>query len=329
MKTSNLRTPDMLALMPCGLRNPFKDHVDAYIEAHPDWFAHLTYLVEGNVNHEMSYYPEIDQLKSVDELPDIVLASDVNSFFHHRFLTRFSDQFMAFLPYPPHPFLADVGFCDPKEHFSMLTGNLLVIVVDKRRLGNRPMPTEWVHLLHPCFNNDVILRGEDNFFCNAVLLPYYKEYGMEAIRLMARNAKSGRHPAEMVKLANSDREEAATIYVMPYFFAAKIRNPHVEIVWPKDGAILSPVFLLIKKKAVEKHHKILDFIYAKETAQVLVQNMAPTLHPELSNEHIPGPIKWIGWDFLLQHDIGSLKREIQRSILKPIVAKPTNDKSIK
>jgi len=322
MEITNAKTPDFLALMPCGLRNPFKDHVDAFVEAHPEWFADLNYLVEGNVNHETRYYPEIDKLKSVDELPDIVLASDVNAFFHHRFLNRFSDRFTTYLPHPPHPFLANVGFCDPNGHFSMFTGNLLVVVVDKRKLGNRPMPTKWVDLLHPDFKEDVILRGEDGFFCNAVLLPYYKEYGMDAIKLMALNVKSGRHPAEMVKLAGSDREEAATIYVMPYFFAAKIRNPHLEIVWPKDGAILSPVFLLVKNEAVEKYRNMLDFIFSKDTAQVLSSNLAPSLHPEVSNEHIPGPVKWLGWEFLMQNDIGALKKQIQQSIEKPVVPKP-------
>jgi len=327
METTIVKTPDLLALMPCGLRNPFKDHVDTFVEAHPDWFADLNYLVEGNVNHETRYYPEIDKLESVDDLPDIVLASDVNSFFHRRFLTRFSPQFTSYLPHPPHPFLANVGFCDPDEHFSMFTANLLVMVVDKQRLGNRPMPREWVHLLHPCFKNDVILRGEDDFFCNAVLLPYYKDYGMEAIRLMASNVKTGRHPAEMVKLAGSDREEGAVIYVMPYFFAAKVRNPRVEIVWPKDGAILSPVFLLVKNEAIDKHRKMLDFIFSHETAQVLARNLAPSLHPEVSNEHIPGPVKWLGWDFLKRHDIGALKKQIQQSIQKPVVPKPKENKN--
>jgi ABC-type Fe3+ transport system substrate-binding protein len=309
--------PDLLALMPCGLRNPLKDHVESYVSAHPDWFEGMEYLMEGNVNHETRYYPEIDRLQSLDELPDIVLASDVNAFFHRPFMDRFVGKgaFRSYLPYPPHPYLASAGFCDPDEHFSMFTANLLVMAVDKSKLGNRPVPETWADLLNPAFANDLILRGEDDFFCNAVLLPYYKEYGLEAIRLMARNVKSGRHPAEMVKLAGSGREEAAAVYVLPYFFAAKIRSPQVEVIWPKDGAILSPVFLLVKQEAVEKHRRMLDFLFSKETAEVLVRNLTPSLHPEVSNELFPGPVKWLGWDFLKNNDIGALKETVREAFM--------------
>lgn len=322
METNTPQKPDMLALMPCGLRNAFKEHVDAFVAANSDRFANFKYLVEGNVNHENRYYPTIDSLESVDDLPDILMTSDVNAFLHHRFMQRFSGHFTTYLPQPPHPFLADVGFCDPNAHYSMYTGNLLVMVVDKRRLGNRPMPTGWGDLLRPDFANDIILRGEDGFFCNAVLLPLYKAFGMEGIRRVANNVKSGRHPAEMVKLAGSGREEAATIYVMPYFFAVKIRQPQVELVWPSDGAILSPVFMLIKNEVVSKHQALLDFLFSKETAELLVSHLAPTLHPEVSHEAFPGSVSWLGWDFLQQNDIGELKARIQRCIHRPVVPKP-------
>jgi len=315
MKTENESTPDLLALMPCGLRNPFKTHIDSFMEAHPEWFEGLNYIVEGNVNHETRYYPEIDRLQSVDDLPDIVISSDVNAFFHKRFMDRFSSQFVTFMPYLPHPYLADAGFCDPDGHFSMLTANLLIMAVDKSKLGNRPVPSSWADLLHPDFANDIILRGEDDFFCNAVLLPYYKDYGMDAIRKLARNVKSGHHPAEMVKLAGSDKEEAAAVYVLPYFFAAKIRNPQVEVIWPKEGAILSPVFLLVKKTSLEKNRRILDFIFSKETAELFVRNLAPSIHPEMSSEFFSGSMKFLGWEFLKQNDIGLLKDQIQKEFM--------------
>ena len=154
----------------------------------------------------------------MDDLPDIVISSDV--FFHKRFMDRFSSHFVTFMSYPPYPYLADAGFCDPDGHFSMLTANLLIMAVDKSKPGDRPVPSSWADLLHPDFANDIILRGEDDFFCNAVLLPYYKDYGMDAIRKLARNVKSGHHPAEMVKLAGSDKEEAAAVYY-PTFLPLK------------------------------------------------------------------------------------------------------------
>ena len=33
--------------------------------------------MEGNVNHELSYYPLLDNITDENELPDVIMASDV------------------------------------------------------------------------------------------------------------------------------------------------------------------------------------------------------------------------------------------------------------
>jgi ABC-type Fe3+ transport system substrate-binding protein len=316
-KTTFPSLPDMLALMPCGLRNPFKTSVENHLQNHPEWYEGMNYIVEGNLNHETRYYPEIDQIESANELPDIILSSDVNSFLHRRFQEHFADTgfYTDYRNYTPNSYLDAAGYCDPEGHYTAFTANLLIFAVDETRLNGRPMPTCWADLLDPAFENDIIIRGEDDFFCNAVLLPYFKEMGLDAIRALALNVKSGRHPSEMVKMAGSDREDAATVYIMPFFFASKIRSQKVTIVWPKDGAILSPVFLLVRKDRIEKHKRILDYIFSKETAEMLVNNLAPTLHPEVSNEVFPGKVKWLGWDFLRKYDVEAVKKEIQDTFM--------------
>ena len=59
-----------MAMLPCGLRNPFKDFLEAHLADNKDVFAGLNYLAEGNVNHEVSYYPILDHIDSEEELPD-------------------------------------------------------------------------------------------------------------------------------------------------------------------------------------------------------------------------------------------------------------------
>jgi len=40
---------------------------------------------------------------------------------------------------------------------------------------------------------------------------------------------------------------------MPYFFTWMVREGSpMELVWPKDGAIISPIFMLTKKETKDK-----------------------------------------------------------------------------
>ena len=305
------------AMLPCGLRNPFKEFFEAVVNGNAGEFSLLNFLIEGNVNHELSYYPLLDNITDLNELPDVIIASDVNNFFHRPFITRFIEKglFVTYTPYKTNSYLEKAGFTDPEGNFTMFTSNLLVIVVDKNRLGNHSMPKTWNDLLNKEYGNEIIMRGEDNFFCNAVMLPFYKDNGDEAIKTLALNIKSGMHPAEMVKLAGTDKPEAGTFYIMPYFFAKRIKNKHVEIVWPEDGAIVSPVFLLIKKEKLEKYRFLLDFLFSKETGEMLTGRYFPSVHPDVSNHIFPEPVKWLGWDFLKKNDIGNLKNSIRDTFM--------------
>ncbi len=302
-----------VAMLPCGLRNPFKEYMEAHILNNAEKFKDLNYLIEGNVNHELSYYPLLDTIKDEWELPDIIMASDVNNFFHRPFVGRFIKKgiFEAYKPYSPNQYLEKNGYSDPAGNYTMFTANMLVIVVDKNKLGGRKMPEEWDDLLDPDFRNDIIMRGEDNFFCNAVLLPFFKDHGIDVMKILARNIKTGMHPANMVKLAGKNNDEGAAIYIMPYFFAKRVTNTNVSIVWPADGAIMSPVFMLMKKQTARHHKELLNFLFSKATSELLIDRYFPGIHPDVPHDNFNNTAKWLGWEFLNKNDIGALKEEIR------------------
>lgn len=301
------------AMLPCGLRNPFKEYFESIIQENPEDFDSLNYLIEGNVNHELSYYPLLDTMENIDELPDIIMASDINNFYHKPFMEKFIEKgiFEAYAPFPPNNYLEKTGYADPRGHFTMFTANMLVMAIDKDILGDRKIPESWSDLLDDNFNDQIVMRGEDNFFCNAVMLPFYKDAGFDAIKKLANNIHSGLHPAEMVKLAGSGRKEARAVYIMPYFFSKRIKKKNVEIVWPTDGAIASPVFMLVKKGKAEEHKKLLDMLIGEQTGEMIKERFFPSTHPNITHDTFPEAVKWLGWDFLYNHDIGKLKEKIR------------------
>lgn len=306
------------SMLPCGLRNPFKEYFESLVQDNPGEYGGLNYLIEGNVNHELSYYPLLDNIEDLSELPDVIMASDINNFFHRPFMERFilKDVFAAYTPYSANSYLEKAGYSDTRGNFTMFTANMLVMAVDKEELGERPMPETWNDLLGDTFRDSIVMRGEDDFFCNAVMLPFYKDHGFAAIRKLARNISAGMHPAEMVKLAGSKQKASRAVYILPYFFAKRIKKASVEVVWPADGAIASPVFLLIKKTALEKHKALLDLLSSKSMGELLKGRFFPSMHPDVSHESFPEAVKWLGWDFIYQHDLGKLKDDIRIEFMK-------------
>ncbi|NLD99774.1 MAG: ABC transporter substrate-binding protein, partial [Fibrobacter sp.] len=178
---------DLLAMLPCGLRNPFKDLLELHITSNESHYKSFTYLAEGNVNHELSFYPLLDMVESVDELPDIMISSDINNCFHRPFMDRFIMKgcFETYNPFTPNNYLQKVNFYDPYNNVTMLTANMLVMAVDTEKLGLRKLPETWEDILDQCFNKSITMRGDDEFFCNAVLLPFFKDHGLNAIKTMA------------------------------------------------------------------------------------------------------------------------------------------------
>ena len=49
----------------------------------------IKFAVEGNLNQELSYYSYVERIKSVDELPDIIISANFSTFYGRRFYEKF------------------------------------------------------------------------------------------------------------------------------------------------------------------------------------------------------------------------------------------------
>ncbi|WP_415712828.1 ABC transporter substrate-binding protein [Maridesulfovibrio sp.] len=311
----------LLALLPCGLKMPFTRAFEAFTtEYNKEHGNSLKYLLEGNVNHELSYYKYIDSVESFEELPDIVISSDINSFYHKSFREHFLEKkgFVDLLPNKINADFEKIAFNDPDSQFTMLSANLLVLVSIDELLEEKPAVESWKDIMTPEFQNGVVMRGQAEFFCNGVLLPFYSLFGMEGITNLARSVRTGVHPSEMVKMIDSGKTDVAPLYIMPYFFAQKIKNKErVSIRIPNEGAIVSPVQMFVKKDSQDKVKGITDFLLSTEFGQLCADAYFPAVNPEVKNvtSHIE-KLLWLGWDFLKQNDIGRLKKDIEKNFME-------------
>lgn len=306
----------LLALLPCGMKMPFSRAFDDFSAEYRKQMNNVLHsLVEGNVNHELSYYAYIDLVTSIDELPDIIVSSDINSFYHKPFQENFLNKgyFVNLASSPMNIDFESIGFADPRGQFTMISANLLVLVTIDELMKDNTRPESWKDLLKDECRNRVVMRGQDGFFCNGVLLPFYRMYSMEGIKKLASSVYTGLHPSEMAKMIDSKKGDVPPMYIMPLFFARKIQDKsRITINIPSEGAIVSPVQMLVKKTAVNRVEEITDFLCGKEFGEISARAFFPTTNPEVDNNlEDVGSLYWLGWDFLMNTDIGALKKEIE------------------
>lgn len=204
---------------------------------------------------------------------------------------------------------------DPKGQYTIIGVVPAVFMVNTELLGDRPFPESWADLLKPEFEDTVALPMQDLDLFNAVLLSIYNEYGNDGLRKLGRSLLLSMHPAQMVKSgAKKQQSNAPVITVMPYFFTRMTReNSPMRPVWPKDGAIISPIFLITKTASKEKSQPLVDFLFSREMGGILsASGKFPSTHPEVDNGLSPDQtFMWPGWDFINNNDIGQLLKETE------------------
>lgn len=306
------KRPFMIALLPCGLRNAFKAAFYEQFTQYDENADEPEVVIEGNLNYEKVFYEKLDYLTSTDNLPDIFITADFNSIYHPHFMKLLNKDCFESVHMPVNSMYENIAYSHPDELMTMLPPNLLVIVADKRKFAPNNFPTSWSDLLRPELKQQLVLRGDNSFFCNALFFPYIKDYGYESVSQLGQNTRYGLHPSEMVKQINMDRTEGIAAYVMPYSFYLKIRKTeHFKLVWPNEGAIVSPVQMLIKKGLYEKWKAEIDFITGLKMSSAMIDTGFPATHPSIENK-TPHSLNWLGWEFIYNNDMQAVKNKAQK-----------------
>ena len=107
---------------------------------------------------------------------------------------------------------------------------------------------------------------------------------------------------------------------MPDFFAHKIpEGKAIQRIWPEDGALASPVTLLVKKDRATALNPITTYLTGEELARVFVDALFPSPHPAAQNQ-LPydATLKWIGWDFIRANDLEAVNAAIDAVFLPTV-----------
>lgn len=312
---------DLLGLMPCPLKIPVEQKLHMLLEELKEKNSDSAdCFIVSNANQQLNFFDKVRTYTEIQQLPEIVIAPGFNGFFHRSFQERFKEKgyFTAVGEEGENLEFTGLKLQDPQRHYSMLCFNPTVLVVDKSVYKELPKPRRWSDLLKEEYEGKLAIRGHsDTDFCEGVLLNIFKENGADGVRRLGRSLKAGLHPSQMVKFAGSRKSDAPAVSAMPYSFARLVKSSqHVEVIWPEDGAIVNPVVMLVKSGCSKAMMKIAECLAGEEMGKLFADAYFPSVHPAVQN-HLPegAGLKWIGWDFIQQHDLGALLKELNEQFL--------------
>ena len=299
-------------LLPCPVRLPLLEGFDAFIEQYTaETGAQVSYKLEAASVGADWIEENIKGIDNPVDLPEIFLSAGFETFFDRKTIGRFKDQgiFTDITSEQVNADFAGIDIKDPKRDYSIIAAVPAVFMVNHDVRSDLPVPRTWSDLLKPEYEQQVALPVGDFDLFNAILLAIHQEHGEDGIKKLGRSMLKSMHPSQMVKNAKRVAEEKPLVTIMPYFFtkmADMVKS--LEIIWPEDGAVLSPIFMLTKKSCLEQVRPIADYLSSREVGEVLShRGLFPSLHPEVDNKlGSSRPWKWIGWDYIYQNDIGTL-----------------------
>jgi ABC-type Fe3+ transport system substrate-binding protein len=303
------QTIQVMGALPCPVRLPLQDSFNSFVESfhakHPG--CRITSELKAASVGAAWMEEHIIGVDDPQRLPDIFISAGFETFFDKNSIGRFRNSDVFFDGTGISEFNSDfsrIGLKDPRGMYSIISVVPAVFLVNTKLLGDTPCPETWEDILSPEFEKKVSLPVGDFDLFNGILLAIFKKYGEDGIRRLGRSLLKSLHPSEMVK--SNRKPEPPAVTIMPYFFTRMVNSASgMRAVWPADGAIISPIFMLTKKSDKEGLKDLIEFFASEETGRILSEKgLFPSVHPAVSNElPSPAPFQWLGWDYLDSHDI--------------------------
>lgn len=308
----NINDLNFLGIIACSVRQLFKEELEKAVIKHMDEkkVKLKCYVPSGcSCKADLS---SIWYAKDINKFPDVVAANGFKDEFIQDFMNNLTDK--GYFKYTREEKdvnneFVEAGCIDPKGIYNMYGVSPSVMLVDKKKLGNLPMPNTWSDLLNPIYKDNIIVGGNSEELSDSAVLYIYKEHGEEGLKKLVNNTKNLWHPSKMSKIAGTMNEEGAAIYIMSWFFAKTCPNTDkVSIVWPEDGASINPMCMIAKEAKVTEMDSLIEFVLGEELGKRLADSYFPSLNAKVDNKLPKGAkFKWLGWDYIRENSMDEIR----------------------
>lgn len=311
-------------VLPCPIRIPLLEGIKSWADSQNEKNDYTTAYNLKSANLGLDWVTEKVRTGDPDRVSDILLSAGYELFFDRDLMGQYMEKniFETYIEDMNRDFCNDrIDLRDPEKKYAIMGVVPAVFLINVNALGDRKAPETWGDILSEEYEDSVALPMNDLDLFNALVVTIYKEFGDEGIRKLARSYKKSLHPAQMVK-AKAKNQDAPAISIIPYFFTQMLMGAaDMYAVWPKDGALLSPIFMISKKEKADKVKPFIDFFMSEEIGTLFSANgKFPSTNPKVDNGLEPDQnFKWIGWDYIHGNDIGALIRKCENDFNEAIM----------
>ncbi|WP_010232931.1 ABC transporter substrate-binding protein [Clostridium arbusti] len=307
----NLNDLNFLGIIACSVRQTFKEELEKAVIDHKKkkGIDLKCYVPSGcSCKADLS---NVWEAKDIKDFPDVVAANGFKDEFKQGFMKNLvnKENFKAVRGENINKEFLEAGCVDPRGLYTMYAAAPSVILVDKKKLGELPIPKSWGDLLNPIYKDNIIVGGTPEELSDSSVLYIYKEYGEDGVKKLVKNTKNLWHPSKMSKVAGTLNTEGAAIYIMSWFFAKTCPNTEkTAIVWPEDGALINPMCMLAKESKLQEMDTVINFVTGEELGSKLAESYFPSLNLKVDNKLPDGAkFKWLGWEYLRENDMEQIR----------------------
>ncbi|MNB65971.1 hypothetical protein D3C81_125350 [compost metagenome] len=303
---------DLLGMSICLMRQRFQACFD-------DWMTDYREETGGMFNCYLprncgggNPYRNAWQTSDISKFPGIVTGCGIADYFRAEFKDNLlSRGLFRSVDMPLNAGLPS-ELIDPYGAYTLYGVYPYVMMVDETRIGSLPRPREWADLMNPVYENNVIVVGSSEKISEMLLMHIYKEHGDKGVERLGVTIKDGWHGSKMAKAAGSPSGEGAAIYVLPWAFAKVCPRPdRVSVIWPEDGALSNPLFMLVRRDRYDDLAPIANYITGPRLGREVAACSFASLNAEVDNGLPSGArMKWLGWEYLRSVDLQKLKEHV-------------------
>ncbi|MDR2303345.1 MAG: ABC transporter substrate-binding protein [Treponema sp.] len=309
------RRTDFFAELPCPMKQRFRDAYDAfekqYFKETGQRFS--SFVPSGRPGEHVEKAMTLQDIKSaktLDAIPDMVICYALDVFSRRDFIEKYikPGYFEKALDTEGLSFINQNEFDDPYSSFNSIGFFPQIVLVDKKQLGNRPVPVSLESLMDPVYEKSIVIPSLDTDISTMLLHHIYQNYREAGLDRIEKNIRGSLGNTDVAKIAGTGNSNAA-VYLVPWVFArGAAGQEHTEIVWPSEGALVEPMVLMIKKNRRKETDALLNFLLSPEVSQIFAENFFISVDPE-ADTRIPagGKIKWLGWDYIYNNDITAIQ----------------------
>ncbi len=295
----------------CPLRKTFDENLERTLEEYKSTTGQTLNCYLHGGHGDDSDYENIWLEEDIDKFPDMILSKGFDDLYKKELIDNLISKgyFKSVNNSDIDKKFIEAGCLD--EDYTMYGAFLDVLLIDRNKLGDLPVPKTWNDLLDPIYKNNIVTMKKGDDVSTAIPLYFYEEHGMEGVEKFASNVKTIESSPKIAKLAGTNSPDSAAIYTAPMIFAKSCVKEGLELVVPDDGAMIYPFSMLVKKGKEKELKVLIDYVF-DDYGVNLTKSHALSLSSKIENKSLKDfNLRWLGWDFIKSNDISKLEEDIK------------------